>query len=269
MKEQSYVRGSLGRSPESRMVKRNGEMAGKTPPDGGPAQRVAGRQPREAPEPHAPGFSLSPCPRSRWEGAPRAPRSTQRKAPALEHSGSSASVSCRVSELLTEALTPRKCPKKPLGLAPAACPPCGPLGAAPSFFGTVAAPGSPAATCSSPCTAHRRQSWRQPTRPGKAAGLGTLGTPEVTDHPSPAGPQPGATSEVKSNQRPQGRSVPRRRTQWPLGASTPTGRQDLRRQTTGPGTPTPGSVPICPQPTRPSRHGPRSGQPRPRLEPRS
>lgn len=146
MKEQSYVRGSLSRSPESRMVKRNGEMAGKTPPDGGPAQRVAGRQPREAPEPHAPGFSLSPCPRSRWEGAPRAPRSTQRKAPALEHSGSSASVPCWVSELLTEALTPRKCPKKPLGLAPAACPPCGPLGAAPSFLGTtpVAAPGSPA-----------------------------------------------------------------------------------------------------------------------------
>lgn len=251
MKEQSYVRGSLGRSPESRMVKRNGEMAGKTPPDGGPAQRVAGRQPREAPEPHAPGFSLSPCPRSRWEGVPRAPRSTQRKAPALEHSGSSASVPCWVSELLTGALTPRKCPKKPLGLAPAACPPCGPLGAAPSFLGTVAAPGSPAATCSLPCTAHRRQSWRQPTRPGKAAGLGTLGTPEVTDHPSPASPQPGATSEVKSNQRPQGRSVPRRRTQWPLGASTPRGGRTCEDRPRGPG-----RRPLALSPSVPSPHVP-------------
>lgn len=62
MKEQSYVRGSLGRSPESRMVKRNGEMAGKTPPGRRPG--TAGRRPSTTGGPGAPRSGLLPEPLS-------------------------------------------------------------------------------------------------------------------------------------------------------------------------------------------------------------
>lgn len=177
---------------------------------------------------------------------------------------SSPNVPCWASELLTGAPTPRNTLKSRLVWLPPPCPLCGPLGAAPSFLGTtpVTAPAHRPAMHSLTSTVRRHQSWRQPTCPRKAAWLGPLrdardGRP--FDQVSSQG-RPGR-SKVTGVHR--GGLCHRRRTQWTVSeASTPMGGQDLRGQTKGPGTPIPGSVPICPQPTRPSRHGPmvRPGQ---------
>lgn len=101
-----------------------------------------------------------------------------------------------------------------------------------------------------------------PLVPERQLGWGTLGTPEMADHLTPTGLQPGRP--VK----PTVTGVHRRRTQWTLlAASAPMARQDGKDRARDPERRPLALSPSVPSPHVPPVIGPWSGQSRPRLDP--